>query len=93
MNDCIFFRIINRDIHGSIVYEDQDLFAFLDIQPVYPGHTLIVPKKHDVLISEMIPEIIGKLFIMGAKIGSAIRGSKTKCRGMDFFLADGEEAG
>ena len=46
MNDCLFCKIIEEDIPSAKVYEDDKTFAFLDINPVNPGHTLVVPKKH-----------------------------------------------
>ncbi len=45
-DDCLFCRIIKKEIPSFIVYEDADVMAFLDINPVNPGHTLILPKKH-----------------------------------------------
>lgn len=46
MEDCIFCKIIQGKIPCHKVYEDKDFFAFLDILPLNPGHTLLVPKKH-----------------------------------------------
>ena len=46
MNDCLFCKIIKGDIPSFKVYEDDMVFAFLDINPKSNGHTLIVPKKH-----------------------------------------------
>ncbi len=45
MTDSIFTKIINGDIPSHKVYEDDNVYAFLDIHPVTPGHTLVVPKK------------------------------------------------
>ena len=45
MEDTIFSKIITRDLPADIVYEDEDVIAFLDISPVNPGGTLVVPKK------------------------------------------------
>lgn len=45
MTDCIFDKIINKEIPAHIVYEDDVVLAFLDISQVTPGHTLVVPKK------------------------------------------------
>ncbi len=45
MEDTIFGRIIRREIPAQIVYEDDDVLAFLDRSPSRPGHTLVVPKK------------------------------------------------
>ena len=46
MSDCLFCKIINKEIPSKIIYEDDDLIAFLDISPTTNGDTLIVPKKH-----------------------------------------------
>lgn len=46
VNNCVFCKIIRREIPSSIVYEDDDVIAFLDIAPTSPGHTLVVPKEH-----------------------------------------------
>jgi histidine triad (HIT) family protein len=45
-NMCVFCKIANHEIPSKIVYEDDTILAFLDIQPVTKGHTLIIPKKH-----------------------------------------------
>ena len=46
MPDCIFCKIIRREIPAHIVYEDVDFLAFLDIHPQSPGHAQVIPKKH-----------------------------------------------
>ncbi len=46
MNDCIFCKIVAGEIPSYKLYEDEKTLAFLDIHPVNPGHTLVVPKKH-----------------------------------------------
>ena len=46
MNDCIFCKIVKKEIPCYLVYEDQNHLAFLDINPLNPGHTMIIPKKH-----------------------------------------------
>ncbi|OHA17314.1 MAG: hypothetical protein A3C79_03280 [Candidatus Taylorbacteria bacterium RIFCSPHIGHO2_02_FULL_45_28] len=46
MKDCIFCKIIAKEIPADIVYENQDFMAFLSIDPFSPGHTLVIPKKH-----------------------------------------------
>lgn len=47
MESCIFCKIINKEIPAHIVYEDSLFMAFLDIRPMSPGHTLVVPKAHE----------------------------------------------
>lgn len=46
MEDCIFCKIVNKEIPGEIVYEDDEILAFKDINPEAPVHILVVPKRH-----------------------------------------------
>ncbi|HEX8994206.1 MAG TPA: HIT domain-containing protein [Candidatus Paceibacterota bacterium] len=45
-DDCIFCKIVAKEIPAHIVYEDAGFLAFLDIRPLSPGHTLVIPKDH-----------------------------------------------
>ena len=56
MNDCIFCRIVEGSIPSTKVFEDEHTLAFLDIGPVAPGHTLVVPKQHSTNIFDVLPE-------------------------------------
>lgn len=58
----IFEKIVNREIGANIIYEDNDIMAFLDIAPISVGHTLVIPKKPYKDIYEMPDDIIAKLF-------------------------------
>lgn len=53
MNNCIFCRIIGKEIPSFIVYEDENFLAFLDIRPWTEGHTLLVPKNHSEYLFDM----------------------------------------
>ena len=46
MEDCLFCKIIKKEIPSTIVYEDEEILAFRDINPVAPVHVLVIPKKH-----------------------------------------------
>lgn len=46
MNDCIFCKIVKKENPCFLVYEDQNYLAFLDTNPLNPGHTMVIPKKH-----------------------------------------------
>ena len=52
MNDCLFCRIIAGEIPSTKVYEDEDVYAFRDINPQAPTHVLVIPKKHVSSIDE-----------------------------------------
>lgn len=67
--DCIFCKIVAGEIPSQKVYEDEDLFAFHDIQPAAPTHVLIIPKKHFSSLMDITEEdtvLFGKI-ILGVK--------------------------
>lgn len=72
MQDCLFCKIAKGEIHSHKVYEDDDVFAFLDINPVNPGHTLVVPKEHHDDLLDTPPELQAKLIQASARIAQAI---------------------
>ncbi len=59
MNDCVFCKIIKREISSTIVYEDEKVLAFRDVNPVAPVHILVIPKKHIANIEALNNENIG----------------------------------
>ena len=92
-SDCIFCRIVAGAEEASIVYEDDRVIAFLDVLPINPGHTLIVPRRHGASLKDMDPEDGGALFKAGQRVGDALRASGIKCQGVNLLLNDGAEAG
>jgi diadenosine tetraphosphate (Ap4A) HIT family hydrolase len=91
--DCVFCDIIRGQLPASIVFRDQHVIAFMDIQPVNPGHLLIVPQAHAAHLSSLDPETGGKLFQSGMRMAAAIRRSGLPCEGVNLHLADGSAAG
>lgn len=69
MNDCIFCKIVAGQIPAHKVYEDDQFLAFLDINPLSPGHTLVIPKEHYRWVWDM-PHI-GPAFEVAQKIALA----------------------
>lgn len=71
MGDCLFCKIIAREIKGSIVYEDDRVLAFNDINPQAPTHVLLVPKRHIASLNDLTPEddaLVGELTRRAAAI-------------------------
>ena len=71
MSDCIFCKIIVREIPSKIVYEDDDIIAFEDVNPLAPVHILLIPKKHIATAADLQEEdaaVIGKIFLTAKKI-------------------------
>lgn len=59
--DCLFCKIINKEIPAKIIYEDEYTIAFLDIHPKAAGHTLIIPKVHTKDFSSISPEQLNRI--------------------------------
>ena len=66
---CIFCKIVAKEIPAHIVYEDENFLAFLDIRPISPGHTLIIPKDHYRWVWD-VPQL-GNYFEIAGKIARA----------------------
>ena len=74
MNDtnCIFCKIIADQIPSVQIYEDADTLAFLDINPVNPGHTLVIPKTHYVNVFDAPEEMWTRVMATAKKIAHAL---------------------
>ncbi|BBY99953.1 HIT family protein [Mycolicibacterium fallax] len=68
----IFSRIINRELPGRFVYEDDEFVAFLTIEPMSPGHTLVVPRAEIDQWQDLPPDVHGRLMAVAQKIGRAV---------------------
>ena len=90
---CIFCKIIAGEIEASIVYQDERVTAFMDLYPATAGHVLVVPNHHAQSITDVDPDSLGQMFVVGADLDSAIRHSGLRCDAVSFYLADGEAAG
>ena len=69
----IFTKIINREIPGHIVAENEDFIAFLDVSPLVAGHTLVVPKKEIDYIFDLDDETLANLNIFTKKVAQAVK--------------------
>lgn len=73
MSECIFCKIIAGEIPGVKIWEDEELFAFLDINPMNPGHTLLIPKKHHQYLFEIDEQLYSRIFKAAKKLSEPIR--------------------
>ena len=80
MKNCIFCKIVKKEIPANIVYEDKEFLAFLTLDPLSPGHTLVIPKKHYRWVWD-VPNA-GEYFEVAKKIALAQR----KAFDTDFVL-------
>jgi histidine triad (HIT) family protein len=71
-DDCLFCRIAAGDEPAHIVYESDEAVGFLDARPVFPGHTLLVPRRHVVTYLDLPSELIGPFFTAGQQVARAV---------------------
>ena len=88
----VFCAIISGEAPASVVCQDARAMAVMTINPVNPGHVLVIPKLHYAYLAD-VPEHLGAhIFTMGQRVAAAIRRSGVRCEGVNMFLTDGEAA-
>ncbi len=91
IEDCIFCKIVARKAGAVIVFEDEHSLAFLDIHPLNPGHTLVIPKKHYASMVEMPPEEVGRIFVSVSKVMRGVK-KASKADGINIGQSNGKAA-
>lgn len=93
MSQCIFCRIIARELPSQIVFEDEQVVAFKDINPVAPVHVLVVPRQHVASLREAGKEhkaLLGHMQLVAARLAEQLGIAE---RGFRLVLNCGEEGG
>lgn len=72
-SNCIFCKILNKEIPSKAVYEDNDFLAFLDIAPATKGHVLIVPKEHAATLTDLSDDKASKILLLAKRIVEAMK--------------------
>ena len=92
MDDCIFCQIIAGKSPASIFYEDNLVIGFMDLGPVTPGHSMIIPKQHAACLADLDEDTGRHMWTITHRTAAAMRESGVQCEGINLFLADGEAA-
>jgi histidine triad (HIT) family protein len=71
--DCAFCAIASGDVEAHVVFEDECSIAFLDNRPLFPGHSLLVPREHFVTLADVPADLVGPLFANAQLLSVAIR--------------------
>jgi len=90
MADCIFCQVVEKKIPAFVVYSDDDFLGFLDINPLSPGHTLLIPKRHIESIFDMPEELAEKVLKVAKAIASNMK--KIGATGVNLTNASGKSA-
>ena len=90
--DCIFCKIVNGEIPSEKLYDDENVFAFLDIAPVNKGHALVIPKKHYETIFDVPDDELQKLAVAVKKVASAVK-KAVNAEGVSIAMSNYKAAG
>ncbi len=90
--DCIFCKIVAKQIPAAVVYEDDRAMAFLDIKPRSPGHTMIIPKIHAPNFLELPEAEVGPLFSAVKRVADLLV-KKLQCDGITVGVNQGRASG
>ena len=69
---CLFCRIVSGELPATIVYEDDDAMAFLDHRPLFPGHSLLVPRAHVETLGDLPIELVAPFFEAAQLLARAV---------------------
>jgi len=89
MEDCLFCKIIKGELPSYKIWEDKNFFAFLDINPINPGHTILVPKKHLNYIFDLEEPLYSEIFKTAQKLSAPLKrvvGAKRIALAIEGFL-------
>lgn len=89
---CVFCAIAAQQAEASVVYEDETVVAFMDLNPVTPGHLLVVPREHAVGLEDLDGVTSAHVWSVGHDMARALRRSDMRCQGINIFVCDGEVA-
>ena len=73
MADCLFCKMVSGEIKPDIVFEDEEVLAFRDVNPQAPMHVLVIPKTHISTVNDLTPEhasLVGRLYLAAQKIAA-----------------------
>lgn len=91
MEDCVFCKIINGEIKGYKIFENEKVVVLLDINPISKGHCLIISKKHVGNIFDISEDDLKKIFVVAKKISISVK-EKLNATGVNILHASGKDA-
>ena len=93
MNEnCVFCQIIRKEAPSSVVFEDAEVVAFMDIRPVAEGHTLVIPRQHYVDIYDTPEEVVANIHKITKRVANAVK-KATGADGISIVQQNGKAAG
>ena len=90
--ECVFCEIVVGSSPAEVVWEDERVQGFMDINPVTDGHVLVIPKAHSVGLADLDPFTAGVMVQVAQRVAVALKACNLRCEGVDLFFADGQAA-
>jgi histidine triad (HIT) family protein len=92
LSGCIFCKIARKEAPASVIYEDDEVMAFLDVNPLQRGHTLVIPKRHFVDIWDIDSAVLTKVVTVTKQVAKKMA-TTLNAEGINTFSASGKPAG
>src|SRR3712207_346170 len=89
---CVFCGIVAGGLPASVGVDTGTVLALMDIDPVTPGHVLVIPRAHLPDLADLTDELAGEMMAVARRVAAALRRSGLRCDGVNLFYADGEAA-
>jgi histidine triad (HIT) family protein len=92
MDNCLFCKIVKKELSANILFEDDQVMAFRDIHPIAPEHILLIPKKHISDLTELKPEdqaLVGHLHLVAVEVAKKLGIAEKGFRLVNNCKADG----
>jgi len=90
--NCVFCQIVRKEAPASVVFEEAEVMAFMDIRPVDEGHTLVIPKQHYVDIYDAPEEVVANIHKTTKRVAIAVK-KATGADGISIVQQNGKAAG
>ncbi len=91
-SDCLFCKIVANQVPAYVVYDDPRTMAFLDINPINPGHTLVIPKAHAIDVFDINDDDSAALMATACRIAAVIRAALDGVVGINLLQSNGAGA-
>lgn len=88
----MFCGVVAGDVEASRVVESDTVLAIMDVDPVTPGHVLVLPKQHLPALADLSDDVAAEMFAVARQVAAALRRAPLRCEGVNLFYADGEAA-
>jgi histidine triad (HIT) family protein len=90
--NCVFCKIVQRQVPSSVIFEDEAVLVFLDIRPLNLGHSLVIPKAHYVDLFDIPQTLLSQVHVASQKVAFAIK-EATEADGISIIQQNGKAAG